>query len=152
MAAVADADLRDREALKIVAIVKASLVPMTITTYDGIRSIPVQYLEIARVLKLRRWTQLTRLILSAVIPPMFSGVRQGLGHSWVSLVGVELLASTEGIGFLMTWGRVVFQLDVVLVCVVVIGSIGLAMDWGFAALEGRLSRWRVEAFGESSSR
>jgi sulfonate transport system permease protein len=71
---------------------------------------------------------------------MFSGVRQGLSHSWVALVGVELLASTEGIGYLMSWGRIVFQLDVVFVGILFIGGVGLAMDLGLRRIEQRLTR------------
>jgi sulfonate transport system permease protein len=128
------------EALKIVIITKAVLVPMTINTFEGIRGIPAAYLEVARALQLRRRTQLFRLVFPAVFPPMFSGVRQGLSHSWVALVGVELLASTEGIGYLMSWGRIIFQLDVVFVGILFIGGVGLAMDLGLRRIERRLTR------------
>jgi sulfonate transport system permease protein len=130
------------ETLKIVIITKAVLIPMAINTFEGIRRIPVQYFEVAKVLRLNRRLTLTKLVLPAVLPPMFSGVRQGLSHAWVSLVGVELLASTQGIGYLMSWGRVIFQLDIVFAGVIVVGIVGLAMDIGLRRIESRLGNWQ----------
>jgi sulfonate transport system permease protein len=138
------------ETLKIVIITKAVLIPMTVNTFEGIRRIPAQYFEVARVLRLSRRTTLTRLVLPAIFPPMFAGVRQGLGHAWVSLVGVELLASTQGIGYMMSWGRVIFQLDIVFAGVLVVGLVGLAMDVGLRRIESRLGNWRPNSEEESA--
>jgi sulfonate transport system permease protein len=57
-------------------------------------------------------------------------------------VVVELLASSEGIGFLIVYGRQLFQLDVVLAAVVAVGAVGFAFDRMLAASEARLLRWR----------
>lgn len=133
------------EALKIIIITKAVMVPLCINTFEGIRTIPEKYFEVARVLRLQRRTVLFRLALPAVLPPMFSGVRQGLSSAWISLVGVELLASMEGIGYMMNYGRTIFQLDVVLAGVVVIGAVGLLMDFTMGRLEARLSTWRTDS-------
>lgn len=129
------------ETLKVAAILKAVMVPLAITTQVGIRSIPAAHLELARALRLRPSTRLRQVILPAIFPPIFSGVRQGVGQAWVSLVGVELLASTAGLGYLMTWGRAIFQLDVVLSAVVVVGVVGVALDIALRRLEGRVRAW-----------
>lgn len=133
------------EALKIIIITKSVMVPLCINSFEGIRGIPEKYFEVARVLRLRRSTVLFRLALPAVLPPTFSGARQGLSSAWVSLVGVELLASMEGIGYMMNYGRTIFQLDVVLAGVVVIGIVGLLMDFTMGRLEARMSKWRIES-------
>ena len=57
-------------------------------------------------------------------------------------VVVELLASSEGIGFLIVYGRQLFQLDVVLAAVVAVGVFGLVLDKALAAIETWLLRWR----------
>jgi len=131
--------------LKLFIMAKACVIPLTLVTADGIRNIPKSYLEVGEVLRLRRWTLLGKVVLPAALPSIFTGVRQGVAHVWVSLVAVEVLASTEGIGYLMTWGRLIFQLDVVLVCVGVIGLIGFTLDFGLRRFEGRLLRWKGEA-------
>ena len=128
--------------LKLFIMVKACVIPLAFTTADGIRNIPTQYLEVGKVLQLSRWTLIKKIILPGALPSIFSGVRQGLAHVWVSLVAVEILASADGIGYLMTWGRQIFQLDVVLVCVAVIGVIGFILDFGLKKLETGMLRWR----------
>jgi sulfonate transport system permease protein len=128
--------------LKLFIMVKACIVPLALVTADGIRNLPRGYLELGQVFRLRRATFLRRIVLPGALPSIFTGVRQGLAHVWVSLVAVEVLASADGLGYLMTWGRLIFQLDIVLVCVVLIGAIGLALDLGLKRAEGRLLRWR----------
>jgi sulfonate transport system permease protein len=111
-------------------------------TADGIRNISKTYLEVGSVFRLSRWALIRRIILPGALPSIFTGIRQGLAGVWVSLVAVEVLASAEGIGYLMTWGRLIFQLDVVLVCVAIIGVVGFTLDFSLRKLESRLLTWR----------
>ena len=134
------------EALKIILISKAALVPIALNTYKGIRNVPTRYLEVARVLKLSRWQVLSRVVFPAAIAPIWNGVRYGLTHAWLALVVVELLASSEGLGFMIVYGRQLFQLDVVLAAVVVVGVIGYLLDRLLSSIEHRLLGWRKEAF------
>ena len=129
------------EALKVIVIAKAVMVPVVLNTSRGIRNIPVAYTEAARVLRLSRWTRLTRLTLPASLPVVFSGFRLGLSHAFIALIVVEMLAATEGIGYMMVWGRKLFQLDIVIVGIVVVGLTGYALDVLLRRLERRLSRW-----------
>lgn len=129
------------ETLKIIVISKAVLVPVVMSTSRGIRNIPMAYIEAARVLRLRRWTYLTRLTLPASLPIVFSGFRLGLSHAFIALIVVEMLAATEGIGYMMVWGRTLFQLDIVVVGIVVVGVVGYALDVALRRLEQSLSRW-----------
>jgi sulfonate transport system permease protein len=133
------------EALKIVIIASASLVPVAINVLSGIRRVPAQYVEVARVFEFSRAQFLRKVVLPATVPSLFVGVRYGLTLAWLSLVTVELLASSEGLGFLIVWGRQLFQLDLVLAAIISVGVVGLLLDKGLAALESRLLRWRPEA-------
>jgi len=127
--------------LKLFIMAKACVIPLTLVTAAGIRDIPRQYLEVGEVFRLRRWTQITKIIIPGALPSIFTGIRQGIAHVWVTLVAVEVLASADGIGYLMTWGRTLFQLDLVLVCVAIIGSIGFILDFGLRRCESRLLKW-----------
>ncbi|TWA57338.1 sulfonate transport system permease protein [Azospirillum baldaniorum] len=142
------------EALKVAVIVKAVITPVAIHTHVGVRDTDAKLLEAARVLRLPPWRRFAVLTLPAALPAFMTGLRLGLAQSWTSLLAVELLASAEGIGFLMVWGRQLFQLDVVFVCIAVIGVVGLAMDWGFHRIDGHVVRWPRPAVGahHSSSR
>ena len=93
---------------------------------------------------LSRRTTFWRVIVPGALPAIFTGIRQGIAHIWVALVGVEVMASANGIGYLMTWSRQLFQLDVVLVCVVVIGLIGFSLDFSLRKIEAYLLRWRLK--------
>jgi sulfonate transport system permease protein len=134
------------EALKIIIITKAALTPVVINTYQGILNIPDAHLEVASVFRFTRAQTIRRVVLPAALPSVFSGLRYGLTHAWLALVTVELLASSEGIGFQLVNARQLFQLDVVLASIVVIGIVGLAFDQVFQLVESRLLRWRRTAF------
>jgi len=131
--------------LKLFVMAKAAVIPLTLVTADGIRNISKTYLEVGSVFRLSRWTLIRRIILPGALPSIFTGIRQGLASVWVSLVAVEVLASAEGIGYLMTWGRLIFQLDVVLVCVAIIGAVGFILDFGLRKFESRLLAWKGTA-------
>jgi sulfonate transport system permease protein len=130
------------ESLKVVIIAHAALVPIAINTLKGIRNVPVAYLDVARSFRFSKRQLLRKVVFPASVPAVFVGVRYGLTQAWLSLVTVELLASSEGLGFLIVWGRQLFQLDLVLSAIIVVGVVGLVLDKGLERLEARLLRWR----------
>jgi sulfonate transport system permease protein len=131
------------EALKIVIIAKAAFIPMVLNTAAGIRGIPPGYAEVALVFRFTRWQLLRRLVLPAAVPPIFTGIRYGLTKAWTALVAVELLASAEGLGYLLVWGRQMFWLDTMIVGMILIGLAGYVMDNVLATIETRLQSWRI---------
>lgn len=129
------------DGLKLAVIIKAVIVPVTLHTQTGVRNVPSSLLEVARTLRLPWQQRLIRLTIPAALPVWLTGLRLALSQAWVSLIVVELLASSQGIGYLLVWGRQLFQLDIVLVCIAVIGLTGLAMEWIINQLERRLVYW-----------
>lgn len=134
------------EALKIAAISLAVVVPVTLNTLKGIANLPPRLLDVARVFRFTPPQVVWRVVLPAAAPNLFNGFRQGVMQAWLALVFVELLASSEGIGFLMVWGRQLLQLDLVVVGMLVIGAVGMLFDWVLRLLEARLQSWRHGAF------
>ncbi|MGJ7499696.1 ABC transporter permease [Variovorax sp. ZT5P49] len=134
------------ETLKIILIAKASLVPIALNTYKGIQNVPTRYIEVARVFRFSRWQLLSRVVFPAAAAPIWNGVRYGFTHAWLALVVVELLASSEGLGYMIVFGRQLFQLDVVLAAVVMVGLVGFVLDKLLALIETRLLRWRRAGF------
>ncbi|MBE0588958.1 MAG: ABC transporter permease [Hydrogenophaga sp.] len=130
------------EGLKFLLIAKATLVPVTINTCQGIQGVPNRFIEVAKVYGFTRWQMLTKVVFPAATAPIWNGVRYGLTHAWLALVVVELLASSEGIGFLIVYGRQLFQLDVVLAAVLAVGIVGFAIDKLLSLTEAWLLRWR----------
>ena len=134
------------EALKVSAISIAVVVPVAVNTRKGIANIPAAMFEVCRVYRFRWWQVVARLVLPAAAPSLFNGLRQAVMQAWLTLVFVELLASSEGIGYLMVWGRQLAQLDLVVVGMLLIGAVGVALDLLLRALESRVAGWRRAAF------
>ncbi|MEH3085117.1 MAG: ABC transporter permease subunit [Xylophilus ampelinus] len=133
------------EALKVILIAKAAAVPIAINAYKGIQGVPTQCIELARVYGFTRRQLLSKVVFPSALAPIWNGIRYGLTHAWLALVVVELLASSEGIGFMIVYGRQLFQLDVVMAAVAVVGAVGFALDKALALVEARLLRWRRTA-------
>jgi sulfonate transport system permease protein len=127
------------EALKIAAVSLAVVLPVVLGTLRGIQNQPATLLEVGAVYGFTPLQRCFRIALPAALPDIFTGLRQGVMQAWLSLVFVELLASSEGIGYLMVWGRQLMQLDIVFVGILVIGAVGFAMDKLLGYLEANLN-------------
>jgi sulfonate transport system permease protein len=130
------------ESLKIAAITLAVFVPFAVNTSRGMAQVPGSLIEVARAYHFNRSQTFFRVILPGALPELFAGLRQGVMQAWLSLVFIELLASSEGIGYLMVWGRQLLQMDLVVVGMLVIGAFGFGFELLLAYLEKRLLVWR----------
>ncbi|HEY9640291.1 MAG TPA: nitrate ABC transporter permease [Coleofasciculaceae cyanobacterium] len=111
-----------------------SLWPTIINTALGVSSVSKDYLDVSRVLEMSRWRRITKIILPASLPYIFTGLRISLGIAWLVIVAVEMLTGGIGIGFFVwdEWSRL--NLNSVFLAILVIGSTGLILDY----LLGRL--------------
>lgn len=134
------------EALKISAVSIAVVVPVAVNTLKGIANIPHTLLEVAKVYRFSLPQVVHRVVLPAAAPSLFNGLRQAVMQAWLTLVFVELLASSEGIGYLMVWGRQLAQLDLVVVGMLLIGAVGVVLDLLLRWAEVSLQTWRRAAF------
>lgn len=130
------------ELFKVVFIAIGALYPMTLKTYEGIRGVPRSYVEVVRVFEYSRFKLLCKVLLPAALPSIIYGLRLSLGMAWMLVVGAELVAASEGVGYMMTMGRQLFQMDVVLVGVIVIGTVGFMLNQLFVMIETRYLGWR----------
>jgi sulfonate transport system permease protein len=136
------------EPLKYILIAHAALVPVTLSTMQGVRNTPAPLDEVARVFGYSRWQRVVYVVLPAAVPTLATGVRLAFTKAWLALVVVELVASSEGLGYLIVYGRQLFQLDLVMASVVIVGAIGFAINRLLDALEARLRRGQPSAFRE----
>ncbi|NML43249.1 ABC transporter permease [Ramlibacter sp. G-1-2-2] len=116
------------EPLKYILIAKAALVPVALNTLQGFRQVPGALREVGQVYGYTRRQEVLDIVLPHAVPTLFTGVRLGFTKAWLSLVVVELVASSEGLGYLIVYGRQLFQLDQVMAAVFVVGAIGYAID------------------------
>ena len=116
------------EPSKTVVIIIASFFPIMVNTQAGISGTPLEYIEVARLYKLSSFKTFLRVYLPHALPNIRTGLRLGLGVSWMAVVAAELIASTSGIGYSMSYARTLMQSDVVIICMLVIGLVGIVMD------------------------
>ena len=123
-----------------------SLWPTLINTAVGTSSIDKDLLNVGRVLKLGWFAKLTRLVLPASLPYIFTGMRLSLGVGWMVLIAAEMLAQNPGLGKFV-WDE--FQngssqsLARIMFAVIVIGLIGFLLDRGMMALQTLVSKNRT---------
>ncbi|MBS1161080.1 MAG: sulfonate transporter [Proteobacteria bacterium] len=134
------------EALKISTITVAVIVPFAVATYKGIENVPNKLMEVGRIYRFSFRQTLWHIALPAALPAILGGVRQGAMQAWLALVFVELLASSEGLGYLLVYSRNLMQLDVVMVCMAVIGAVGLLFDLALTQLERHFSKWAPKGY------
>lgn len=135
------------EPLKYILIAKAALVPVTLNTLQGFRQAPPALREVAQVYGYSRRQEVFEVILPLATTTLFTGLRLGFTKAWLSLVVVELVASSEGLGYLIVYGRQLFQLDLVMAAVIVVGTIGYVIDRLLDYAEARVIRHRSDVLG-----
>lgn len=136
------------EAHRLIPIVYAVAATMVIPTYHGVRDVAGTYVVAARALGGRGWLLLTRVLLPAATPAVFTGLRYALAIAWMTAVGSEMLMSENGMGNLIVGGgmwasRLQTRSDpaVVMVGIIALAGAGWAMDAGARVLTARLTRW-----------
>lgn len=130
------------ESSKISIIVLVAFFQILVNTQSGIESTPQEYLEVAKLYKLSRWKTFMKVYLPHAIPQILVGLRLGLGGSWMAVVAAELIAATSGIGYRMSNARSNMQSAAVIVCMIVVGLVGVLMDKGIGVLFHSLMPWR----------
>lgn len=129
------------ELSKVVVIVIAAFFPVLVNTLNGIQSTPDSYIEVAELYKLTKWERFIKLYMPHALPHILVGVKLGLGVSWMAVVAAELVAATSGIGFRMNDARSMMRSDQVIVCMILIGLVGVIMDKLVSVLFGALTPW-----------
>src|SRR5258706_5445058 len=116
-----------------------SLWPMIVNTAVGVRQIPQDYLNVARVLNLSEWKVFTKILFPALLPYMITGVRLSIGVAWLGIVAAEMLTGGVGIGFwgLDEWNNL--ESEHIIIAIYTIGVVGLLLQQGLVLLARRVT-------------
>jgi nitrate/nitrite transport system permease protein len=112
--------------------------PTIINTMMGVRSIPQDYWNVAKVLRLSRTTTFLKIIVPATLPYMFTGYRLSLGIAWLVIVASEMLTGTPGVGGFLWQEYNSLIYAHILLAIITIGVIGFALDRLMGLAEARL--------------
>ena len=132
------------ELAKVVFVALSAFYPVALNTFEGVRSVSPAHVEVARVFCFTRTQIFVRVVLPGAAPSIATGIKVGLVYAWLGTIGSEyLLAAAPGIGNLMIDGRESFQMDKVLLGVIIVGVAGFAISAAAVACERRLLRFRA---------
>ncbi|HKU65818.1 MAG TPA: nitrate ABC transporter permease [Rhizomicrobium sp.] len=102
--------------------------PIILNTAVGVRQIPEDYRNISRVLRLNGFEYFFKIMLPATVPYMFTGLRIGVGLSWLAIVAAEMLVGGVGIGFFIWDGWNSSLLSEIILALIYVGIIGFMLD------------------------
>ena len=106
----------------------SSIWPMIINTAAGVREVPQDYLNVARVLNLSEWKVFKTILFPASLPFVITGVRLAIGVAWLVIVAAEMLTGGVGIGFWVwdEWNNL--KVEHIIIAIIVIGVVGLVLE------------------------
>jgi sulfonate transport system permease protein len=130
------------ESFKVVIIAIGVAVPIYINSHAALTGIDRRYVELAEVLDLSRWQFLRRVVIPGALPGFLTGLRLAVTGSWLSLVVIEQINATSGIGYLMFQAQNYGQTDIIVVGLLVYGIFGFVSDALVRLLERRALSWR----------
>src|SRR2546422_2082577 len=129
---------RQSEPAAVFTIALCAMWPTVINTAVGVRSISPDYLNVGRVLKLSRFRMLSKIIVPASLPYVFTGYRLSLGLAWLVIVASEMLTGTPGVGGFLWQEYNSLVYSHIILSVITIGAIGFLLDRLMGLIEARM--------------
>jgi nitrate/nitrite transport system permease protein len=118
-------------------IAMCSMWPTVLNTALGVRSIPQDYINVARVLKLSRSKMLFKIMLPSALPYMFTGFRLSLGIAWLVIVAAEMLTGRPGVGGFLWQQYNALIYEQIILCILTVGVVGFILDRLMSVVERR---------------
>lgn len=129
------------ETSKVVVIAIAMLAPIALSTAAGVKGTSRERVNAARTLGASRIQVIREVTLPSALPQIFTGLRIALGAGWTTLVAAELIAATEGLGFMIQSAAQFLVTDVVIMGIFVIAGIAFAIELLLRAAERHFVPW-----------
>ena len=114
-------------------------------TYTGMRQMDQEYVDLARLMRVRGWKLTFRVILPAISPYVFTGIRTSIPFSVIGAIVGEFIAATEGVGFFIRLSAGIFRTADVFVGIIVLMFMVIIMDKIAGRVEKRVLRWQRQS-------
>ncbi|MFB6781284.1 ABC transporter permease [Streptomyces sp. NPDC056352] len=131
------------ETAKILLIAVATTFPMYVSTSSGVRNTDPKLIEAMRSFGMGRLAIVREVVLPGALPSLLAGLRLSMTLSVIALIAAEEINATAGIGYLMSQAQSYARTDILAVCILVYGLLGLAADIVVRLLERVLMPWRT---------
>lgn len=125
-------------------IVIGCIFPILVNTIDGVKRVKRSWIETARIYQANEWQVMSKVIVPAAGPAIWSGLRVGFGIAWMSVVAAEMMPGTmQGLDNLIMQTFALGQINVVVAGIIAIGIIGIVMDQFLQYVQKRKFGWEV---------
>jgi sulfonate transport system permease protein len=138
------------ETPKLTLVAIGAFFPLYVNLVSGVRDVDRKLVEVGRVYNLSWWAIARRIVLPASLPSLLTGLRLGLSQAWLFVVVAELIAATRGLGFLLTDSQNLSRVDLMIVAMLSLATLGKLSDMVVRAIEERLLNWRDTFTGASA--
>lgn len=130
------------EGMKVTVITLSVIIPIYIHTHNGLRGIDNRYVELAETLRMGHGEFIRQVVLPGALPGFLLGLRFAVTAAWLSLVVVEQINATSGLGYMIELARTYGQTSIILVGLVVYAILGLLSDGIVKLIAKRTLSWR----------
>jgi sulfonate transport system permease protein len=120
----------------------ATLFPMYLNTFNGVRNVDRRVVEAARSFGLRGWQLVRRVVMPLAMPSILTGLRFSAGIAVIALVFTESIGASQGIGYLVSQANSLDQIPNLVVCILIYALIGIVADISVRILERYAMPWR----------
>ncbi len=128
--------------MKVTIISLSVFIPIYVNVHAALKGIDIRYVELARTLGLTRLEFVRRVVIPGAMPGFFVGLRLAVTTCWASLIVLEQINTTDGIGYLINRARDYGQTDVIVVGLAIYGVLGLVSDLAVRFWERRALSYR----------
>ncbi len=133
------------ETAKVFIISLAAFYPLVINTFEGLKNNESKYHELATLYGFSLWQNFWKIRLPQAVPNILTGLMLAVPFTWITAIGSELLFNAgAGLGNLMMQAEVGAQMDVILICALVVTISGIIMTAAIRKLSQRLLKWRPD--------
>jgi ABC-type nitrate/sulfonate/bicarbonate transport system permease component len=127
---------------QIALIAYGSFIVMVITSYEAVRNVPPIYLQAASTLGATSFQKFRRVVIPAIIPDMFGGIRVATAASFGYAVAAELIGAQSGLGYRLILARRYLRTDNIVVILIVIAVLAFIADQIVRRINTRLTSWK----------
>lgn len=131
--------------MRVTIIVLGALWPILLNTVDGVRGVHPAVLDVAKAARISPTDRITRVILPAASPQIFSGIRASLAVAVILMVASELLGSTAGMGYLILEAQRQFSIPEMWAGMILLGIVGYLLNVIFGLVEHVVLAWHRES-------
>ena len=130
------------ESSKLTLIAIGAFFPTYTNTVAAIHNVDRKLIEVGKVYHLNAFQRIISIVLPAASSGILTGLRNSLSLSWMFMIAAELIAATQGIGYLLSDGRETSRPDIVIIAIILLALLGKITDTLMKLLENWLLRWR----------